>query len=74
MRLPEQAGRAAGTIAHEISSRRVAELRGHERQAAEKLEQWKTHHEERKRLDASPAAITLGMIFSVSHRPTAHRN
>jgi hypothetical protein len=36
----------------------VAELRGHERKAAEELEQWKTHHEERKVIDASPAAIT----------------
>jgi hypothetical protein len=35
----------------------VAELRGHERQAAEELEQWKAHHEERKVIDATPAAI-----------------
>jgi hypothetical protein len=35
----------------------VAELRGHEHHAAEELEQWKTHHEERKVIDASPAAI-----------------
>lgn len=41
-----------------------AELRGHERQAAEELEQWKTHIEERKVIDASPAAITLGMVCS----------
>jgi hypothetical protein len=34
-------------------------LRGHGRQAAEGLEQWKTVVEERKPLDASPAAITL---------------
>jgi hypothetical protein len=39
----------------------VAELCGHERQAAEELEQRKTRVEERKPLDASPAAITLGM-------------
>jgi hypothetical protein len=26
----------------------LAELRGHERRAAEELGQWKTHHEERK--------------------------
>jgi len=37
----------------------VAELRGHERQAAEELGQRKTHHEVRKVIDASPAAITL---------------
>jgi hypothetical protein len=36
----------------------VAELRDHERQAAEELGQWKTHHEERKVIDASQAAIT----------------
>jgi hypothetical protein len=39
----------------------VGELRGHERQAAERLGQWKTHHEECKVIDASPAAITLAM-------------
>jgi hypothetical protein len=42
----------------------VAELRAHERQAAEELEQWKTHHEERKPLDASPAAITLAQLLT----------
>jgi hypothetical protein len=30
----------------------VAELRGHELQASEELGQWKTHHEERKVIDA----------------------
>jgi len=40
----------------------VAELRGHEHQAAEELGQWKTRVEERKPLDASPAAVTLAMI------------
>jgi hypothetical protein len=35
----------------------LAELRGHERQAAEELGQWKTHHEERTVTDAPPAAI-----------------
>jgi hypothetical protein len=39
----------------------VAELRGHERQAAEELGQRKTHHEVRKVIDASPAAITLAL-------------
>jgi hypothetical protein len=38
----------------------VAELRGHERQAAEELGQRKTHNEEPKPLDASPAAIPKG--------------
>jgi hypothetical protein len=45
----------------------LAELRGHERQAAEELEQWKTHVEEHKVIDASPAAITLGMVCSREH-------
>jgi hypothetical protein len=40
----------------------LTELPGPERQAAEELEQWKTHHEERKVIDASPAAISLAMI------------
>jgi Terminase small subunit len=42
----------------------VAELRAHEKQAAEELEQWKTHIEVRKTVDASLAAITLGMILT----------
>jgi hypothetical protein len=42
----------------------LAELRSLERQAAEELDQWKTHVEEHKVIDASPAAITLGMICS----------
>ena len=36
----------------------LAELRGHERQAAEELEQWNTHVDEHKTIDASQAAIT----------------
>jgi hypothetical protein len=40
----------------------VAELRGQERRVVGKLGLWKTHHEERKSLDASPAAIALAMI------------
>jgi hypothetical protein len=42
----------------------VAELRGHERQAAQELEQWRTRVEEPKPLDASPAAITLAMLMT----------
>jgi hypothetical protein len=42
----------------------VAELRGHERQAVEELGQWKTRVEERKHLDASPAAITLALLLT----------
>jgi hypothetical protein len=40
----------------------VAEFGSHERQAAEELEQWKTHHEERRVMDASPTAITLATL------------
>jgi len=42
----------------------VAELRGHEGQAAEELEQWKTHHEERKVIDTSTAAVTLALLLT----------
>jgi hypothetical protein len=42
----------------------VAGLRGHERRAAEELERWKTHHEEHKVIDASPAAITLALLLT----------
>jgi hypothetical protein len=35
----------------------VAELRAHERQAAEELERWKTHH-------ASPTVITLALVMT----------
>jgi hypothetical protein len=41
-----------------------AELRGHERQAAEELGQWKTGVEEPKPLDASPAAIALTLLLT----------
>jgi hypothetical protein len=42
----------------------LAELRGHERRAAEELEQWMTVVEERKPLDASLTAITLAMLMT----------
>jgi hypothetical protein len=42
---------------------RVAELRGRERHA-EELEQWKTHHEERWVIDASPAAIRRALLLT----------
>jgi len=42
----------------------VADLRGHEQQAAEESERWIAHHEERKPLDASPAAITLALLLT----------
>jgi hypothetical protein len=42
----------------------VAVLQGHERQAAERLERWKTGGEERKPLDEPPAAITLALLLT----------
>jgi hypothetical protein len=67
-------GGASGLLARKPTSRwtcidpgvvsLVVGLRGHERQAAEEVEQWKTHHEERKRLDPAPAAITLAMLLT----------
>jgi hypothetical protein len=44
----------------------VAELRAHERGHERKgeLYQWKTHHEGRKVIDASPAAITLTLLLT----------
>jgi hypothetical protein len=42
----------------------VAEPRGHERQAAEELGQWKTGVEEPKTLHASPAVITRAMLMT----------
>jgi len=42
----------------------LAELRAHEWQAAEELGQRKTHHEERRVVDASPASITLAMLLT----------
>jgi hypothetical protein len=40
----------------------VAELRGHEGRAPQELERWKTGVEERKAIDASPAAIGLALL------------
>jgi hypothetical protein len=42
----------------------VAELRGHQRQAAGELGRRKTGVEEPKPLDASPAAITLALLLT----------
>jgi hypothetical protein len=42
----------------------VAELCAHEQQAAQEFGRWKTRAEERKPLDASPAAITLALLLT----------
>jgi hypothetical protein len=63
----EYKGKEAGRLVTRIDPgvvSLVAELRGHERQAAEELEQWKTHREEHKVIDASPAAITLALLLT----------
>ena len=44
----------------------LADLRAHEQPAAEELGQWKTPMEERKVIDASPAAITLAMVLTTA--------
>ena len=65
--LPGYKGKEADRLVTRIGPSvvsRVAELRGHERQAVEELEQWKARVGERKLLDASPAAITLGLLLS----------
>jgi len=45
----------------------VAELRGHERQAAEELERWQTRVEEPTPRDESPTAIISAMICTREH-------
>jgi hypothetical protein len=42
----------------------LAELRAHERQAAEELCQWKVAFDERKVADATPRAIELALVMS----------
>jgi hypothetical protein len=57
-RLQGQESRQAGGPHRRREVLLVAELRGHERQAAEELEPWKTRVKECKPLAASPAAIS----------------
>src|ERR1019366_5553641 len=59
-----QGSRSAGDPDRPRRGLAVAELRGHERPAAEELGQWKTGVKEPKLLDTSPTAITLA---GVSH-------
>jgi len=63
--LQGQESRPAGARIDPGAVSLVAELRGHERQAAEKLEEWKTRVEEHKRLDAAPAT-RAGMLLTVA--------
>jgi hypothetical protein len=59
-------GGASGLLCRDYKGKGAdrAELRGHERQAAEELQQWKTRVEERKVIDASPAAIKLALLLT----------
>src|SRR5450759_3596687 len=57
-------GKEADQLVYKVDTGLLGELRGHERQAAEELGQWKTHHEERRVIDASPAAITLATLLT----------
>jgi len=59
-------GKVADTVVYKVDTGLLAELRGHERQAAEELGQWKTRVEERKVIGASPAAMTLAAIFTTA--------
>jgi hypothetical protein len=53
---------------------RVAELGGHERQAADQLGRWNTHREERRVIETSPAAVTLAAISDRRPRPGRRRS
>jgi hypothetical protein len=57
-------GKESSKAVYKVDTGLLAKLRGHERQTVEKLKRWKTHHEERKVIDASPAAITLALLLT----------
>ena len=59
--------RCKDTPAYKIDTGLLAELRAHEQQAAQELSQWqtKTVVEERKTIDATPAAVTLATILTL---------
>jgi phage terminase small subunit len=60
-------GKQADTPVYKVDTALLAELRAHERQAAEELCQWKAVIEDRKTtIDATPAAIALAMILSTT--------
>jgi hypothetical protein len=49
-----------------------AELRAHERQATEEVEQWKTHHEERKVIADRSQTIGAAMATRTSASHSAY--
>jgi Terminase small subunit len=55
-------GKAADTVVYKVDTGLLAELRAHEKQAAEELEQWKTHIEVRKTIDVTPEAYALALL------------
>jgi len=59
--------RCKDTPVYKLDTGLLAELRAHEQQAAQELSQWqtKTVHEERKTLDATPAAVALARILTL---------
>jgi hypothetical protein len=59
--------RCRDTPVYKVDTGLLAELRAHEQQAAQELSQWqtKTMVEERKTLDATPAAVALATILTL---------
>ena len=57
-------GKQADTPVYKVDTALLSELRAHERQAAEELNQWKAVIDERKMIDASPRAIELALVMS----------
>jgi hypothetical protein len=64
--LQEEGSRSASDPHRPRGGRAASRVAGHERQAAEESGQRKTRVEEPKPLDASSAAITLAMFFTVA--------
>jgi hypothetical protein len=55
------------TTVYKLDTALLAELRAHEQQAAQELSQWQTKmvNDERKTLDATPAAVALATILTL---------
>ena len=57
-------GKDADRPVYKVDTAILAELRAHERQAAEELEQWKTRTETKVTVDVSPVAMTLAELLT----------
>jgi Terminase small subunit len=55
-------GKEADKPVYKVDTGLLAELRAHEKQAAEELEQWKTHIDVHKTVDVTPAAFALAAV------------